>query len=65
MKKNNWGEGWHSDVSYNPQPTLAVILKSVEIPPIGGDTMFSNMELAYDTMKSDLKEKNYRKKSNS
>jgi taurine dioxygenase len=54
-EKNNWGEGWHSDVSYNKQPTLAVILKSIQIPPIGGDTMFSNMELAYDTLDDDLK----------
>ena len=42
-EKNNWGENWHSDVSYNHEPTQAVILKSVEIPPIGGDTMFANM----------------------
>jgi len=54
-EKNNWGEGWHSDVSYNIEPTMAVVLKSVEIPPIGGDTMFSNMELAYDTLDDDLK----------
>ena len=55
-EKNNWGEGWHTDTSYNKQPTLAVILKSLEIPPVGGDTMFSNMELAYDTLDQDLKE---------
>ncbi len=42
-------------MSYNKQPTLAVILKSIQIPPIGGDTMFSNMELAYDTLDDDLK----------
>ena len=47
-EKNNWGEGWHSDVSYNLEPTLAVVLKSLEIPPVGGDTVFSNMELAYE-----------------
>ena len=54
-EKNNWGEGWHSDTSYNKQPTFAVILKSIEIPPVGGDTMFSNMELAYDTLDKDIK----------
>ena len=32
------------------EPTLAVILKSVEIPPIGGDTVFSNMELAWENL---------------
>ena len=54
-EKNNWGEGWHSDTSYNRLPTFAVILKSIEIPPVGGDTMFSNMELAYDTLDKDIK----------
>ena len=55
FEKNNWGENWHSDVSYNPEPTLAVILKSVEIPPIGGDTMFANMELAWETLDEKIK----------
>ena len=62
-EKNNWGEGWHSDVSYNPEPTMAVILKSVEIPPIGGDTMFANMELAYETLDEELKKKIENKKA--
>ena len=62
-EKNNWGEGWHTDTSYNKQPTLAVILKSIEIPPVGGDTMFSNMELAYDTLNDDLKKKIENKKA--
>ena len=57
FEKNNWGENWHSDVSYNLEPTLAVILKSVEIPPIGGDTMFANMELAWETLDEKLKNK--------
>ena len=32
-EKNQWGENWHSDVSYNYKPTKAVILKSIKIPP--------------------------------
>ena len=42
-EKNQWGEIWHSDVSYNKKPTKAVILKSIKLPPVGGDTVFSNM----------------------
>tara|TARA_Y100000590_G_scaffold418600_1_gene519540 strand:- start:218 stop:1048 length:831 start_codon:yes stop_codon:yes gene_type:complete len=56
-EQNAWGEGWHSDVSYNPEPTMAVVLKSVEIPPTGGDTMFANMELAYETLDNNLKKR--------
>ena len=39
-EKNQWGENWHTDVSYNVKPTKAVILKSIKIPPVGGDTCF-------------------------
>ena len=56
-EKNQWGENWHSDVSYNYKPTKAVILKSIKIPPVGGDTCFSNMELAWDTLDEKIKEK--------
>ena len=56
-EKNQWGENWHTDVSYNIKPTKAVILKSVKIPPVGGDTCFSNMELAWETLDGKIKEK--------
>jgi len=56
-EKNQWGENWHSDVSYNIKPTKAVILKSIKIPPVGGDTMFANMELAWETLDEKIKDK--------
>ena len=56
-EKNQWGENWHSDVSHNVKPTKAVILKSIKIPPVGGDTCFSNMELAWDSLDEKIKEK--------
>ena len=56
-EKNQWGENWHSDVSYNIKPTKAVVLRSIKIPPVGGDTMFSNMELAWETLDNNIKEK--------
>jgi len=56
-EKNQWGENWHSDVSYNVKPTKAVILKSIKIPPVGGDTCFANMELAWETLDEKIKDK--------
>jgi taurine dioxygenase len=56
-EKNQWGENWHTDVSYNIKPTKAVILKSIKIPPVGGDTCFSNMELAWETLDTKIKNK--------
>ena len=54
-EKNQWGEGWHSDVSYDLTPSKVIMLKSLKIPPIGGDTVFSNMELALETLGEDIK----------
>ena len=62
-EQNQWGENWHSDVSYNTKPTKAVILKSLKIPPVGGDTCFSNMELAWETLDEDIKSKIKNKKA--
>ena len=62
-EKNQWGENWHSDVSYNSKPTKAVVLKSIKIPPVGGDTCFSNMELAWETLDDKIKEKIRNKKA--
>ena len=44
-------------MSYNKNPTKVIILKSIKIPPVGGDTMFSNMEIAYDTLDEKIKKK--------
>ena len=56
-EKRQWGETWHTDVSYNPKPTKVIILRSLKIPPVGGDTMFSNMEIAYETLDDKIKSK--------
>ena len=56
-EKHQWGETWHTDVSYNVKPTKLIILRSVKIPPVGGDTMFANMEIAYETLEEKIKEK--------
>ena len=61
-EKHQWGETWHTDVSYNPKPTKVIILRSRKIPPVGGDTMFSNMEIAYETLDKKLKKKLKEKK---
>ena len=62
-EKRQWGETRHTDVSYNPKPTKVIILRSLKIPPVGGDTMFSNMEIAYETLEDKIKEKIDNKKA--
>jgi len=52
----NFGEGWHSDTTYTEVPPMATVLYSVEVPPYGGDTLFANMYLAYETLSDGMKD---------
>ena len=50
------GEEWHSDVSCEPEPPMGSILYLTEVPPDGGgDTMFANMYLAYETLSEPIR----------
>ena len=46
---------WHTDMSYLPSPPKASMLYALEIPPTGGDTWFSNMYAAFDSLPEDLR----------
>jgi taurine dioxygenase len=48
---------WHTDVSWLPNPSLGAILRSITVPPVGGDTMFANMEAAYNGLPDETKER--------
>ncbi|HEY2611032.1 MAG TPA: TauD/TfdA family dioxygenase [Reyranella sp.] len=49
------GQQWHSDLSFTPVPSLGSLLRGITIPPVGGDTMFTNMYRAYDTLSDGMK----------
>jgi len=50
----NFGGVWHSDTSYLARPPMASMLYAVETPPRGGDTLFANQYLAYQTLSEGL-----------
>jgi len=55
--ENNKGKEntWHSDVTWRAEPSLGSILRAVEIPPVGGDTLFADMYAAYDGLSDEVK----------
>ena len=51
----NFGGGWHSDTTYLELPPRATCLYAKRVPAVGGDTLFSNMHLAYETLSDGMK----------
>ena len=49
-KKLNFGGRWHSDMTFDEAPVLGTVLYSREAPAVGGDTIWSNQMLAFDTL---------------
>jgi taurine dioxygenase len=49
------GEEWHSDTTMMAKPPMGAILYAIEVPPHGGDTLFANQYLAYETLSDGMK----------
>jgi taurine dioxygenase len=50
-----FGGEWHVDMSFREQPPAGAVLHALEVPPAGGDTLFSNLCLAYETLSVGMK----------
>jgi len=50
----NFGGVWHADTTYLQQPPMATLLVAREVPEAGGDTLFANQYLAYETLSQKL-----------
>jgi taurine dioxygenase len=54
-KISTFGGTWHSDFSFLAEPPAATLLYSVELPPVGGDTIWSSQYLAYEALSDGMK----------
>lgn len=48
---------WHNDVTFRACPSFAAILRAVEVPPVGGDTLWCDTGAAYDTLPEEIKDR--------
>ena len=48
---------WHTDATWRDQPPMGCVLRCVECPPVGGDTMWVNMVMAYENLPDEIKTK--------
>ena len=51
------GTYWHSDYSYLEIPARATLLYSIEVPKVGGDTLFADQEQAYEDLPVAMKKR--------
>jgi taurine dioxygenase len=48
-------EDWHTGITMVAEPPMGAILYAIEVPPYGGDTLFANQHLAYESLSPGLK----------
>ncbi len=53
---DRYENSWHTDATWREKPPMGCVLRCVESPPVGGDTMWANMALAYAKLPDAIKE---------
>ena len=54
---DRYENAWHTDATWREVPPMGCVLRCVECPPVGGDTMWANMVEAYARLPEDVKHK--------
>ena len=52
---DRYENAWHADATWRKKPPFGCVLRCVECPPVGGDTMWANMVLAYEKLPEHIK----------
>src|SRR5215475_14114420 len=55
MPNDRYENAWHTDATWREKPPFGCVLRCVECPPVGGDTMWVNMALAYEKLPEQIK----------
>jgi taurine dioxygenase len=53
---DRYENAWHADGTWRETPAMGAVLRCIECPPVGGDTMWSNMALAYEKLPPHIKD---------
>jgi taurine dioxygenase len=55
LPNDRYENAWHTDATWREKPPFGCVLRCVECPPVGGDTMWANMVLAYEKLPETVK----------
>lgn len=53
---DRYENSWHTDGTFREKPALGCVLRCIECPPVGGDTIWANMALAYEKLPEGVKQ---------
>jgi len=53
---DRYENAWHTDATWREAPPMGCVLRCVECPPVGGDTQWANMVLAYERLPDSVKQ---------
>jgi taurine dioxygenase len=56
LPNDRYENAWHADATWREKPPLGCVLRCVEAPPVGGDTMWANMVLAYEKLPAHIQQ---------
>jgi taurine dioxygenase len=56
LPNDRYENAWHADATWREKPPLGCVLRCVEAPPVGGDTMWANMVLAYEKLPAHIRQ---------
>ncbi|MGF6395645.1 TauD/TfdA dioxygenase family protein [Pseudomonas plecoglossicida] len=54
---DRYENAWHTDTTWRENPSMGAVLRCLECPPVGGDTVWANMVVAYERLPTDVKAK--------
>ena len=57
VPNDRYENAWHTDATWREQPPMGCVLRCVECPPVGGDTLWANMAAAYAALPEEIKRK--------
>ena len=55
VPNDRYENSWHTDATWREKPPMGCVLRCVECPPVGGDTMWANMAMAYENLPAQVK----------